>query len=330
MSKPKILQILPMYHSEGERILRQGGEVIRTDQYDISHLCEQVKEVQAIVLRAPARITAEIIDAAPHLRVISGAGVGLDNIDVDYASQKNIPVLHAPAINQVSTAEHAIALLLALGKQLLPFHQEMSKGRYHARTLLQTHELRGKQVALIGFGRIAQEVAKRLKLGFEMDVRVWVRHFDKDKHGLAEQLGLTVTTDLNDLLPTADFVSLHVPLTDQTRGMFGREQFQRMKPTAYLINTARGAVVNQQELYQALAKKQIAGAGLDVFDPEPTTDADLPLLSLPNVIVTPHVGGTTVEANYLMATAVARNVLKVLAGERPDHLANPEIFHKFV
>jgi D-3-phosphoglycerate dehydrogenase len=324
MNRPKVLQVLSMYHEAGEQILHQGVEVIRTDNYEVTHLCELAKDVDGIVLRAPAKITREIIDAASRLKVISGAGVGLDNIDVKYATQRKIPVLHAPAVNGVSTAEHAVMLIMALGKSLIPFHQEMSKGNYHSRMSLISRELKGKRAGIVGFGSIAKEVAKRLKLGLEMEVTVWVRQYDKSKHGIAEQLGIEVTTDLDQIFAESDFVSLHIPLNEHTRASINKHHFSLMKPTAYLVNTARGAVVNQDDLYEALKAGQIAGAGLDVFDPEPPPH-DLPLLSLPNVIVTPHVGGTTVESNYLMATTVARNVLRVLAGERPEYIGNPEV-----
>ncbi|MDF2681774.1 MAG: 2-hydroxyacid dehydrogenase [Brevibacillus sp.] len=324
MTKPKVLQILSMYHEAGEEILHNGAEVIRTDNVDVAHLCELVKDVDGIVLRAPAKITREIIDAAARVKVISGAGVGLDNIDVAYATTKRIPILHAPSVNAVSTAEHAVTFIMALGKSLIPFHAEMSQGNYSSRTLLKTYELRGKRVGIVGFGNIAQEVARRVKLGLGMDVTVWVREFDKSKHALAEELELQVTTDLDRVFADSDFVTLHIPLTEQTRGVINKHHFSLMKPTAYLVNTARGGVINQDDLYEALKTGKIAGAGLDVFDPEPPRP-DHPLLSLPNVIVTPHVGGTTVECNYIMATTVAKNVLRVLAGERPEIIGNPEV-----
>ncbi|GMB09515.1 D-3-phosphoglycerate dehydrogenase [Thermolongibacillus altinsuensis] len=327
MTKPKILQILSMYHEEGEKVLQEGAEVIRTDEYDPSSICKMVREVEGIVLRAPAKITKEIIDAAPKLKVISGAGVGLDNIDVKYATQKGIPVLHAPAVNNVSTAEHAVMLIMALSKGLIPFHSAMSQGNYDSRTHLESFELKGKRAGIVGFGSIAKEVAKKLKLGLEMDVIVWVRQYDKTKHSLAEELGLTVTTDLEFLIKTSDYISLHIPLTENTKGLINKYYFQLMKPTAYLINTARGGIVNQDDLYEALQNGIIAGAALDVFDPEPPPK-DLPLLSLPNIIVTPHVGGTTVESNLIMATTVARNILKALAGEKPDFIGNPEVYQK--
>ncbi|MEK0316642.1 hydroxyacid dehydrogenase [Cohnella sp. 56] len=324
MARPKVLQILSMYHSEGERVLAEGAEVVWTDRYDIPHLCELARNVDGIVLRAPARITREVIEANPRLKVISGAGVGLDNIDVAYATACGIPVLHAPSVNKVSTAEHAVTLMMALAKSVVRLHGEMSRGNFSARSAVPTYELKGKKAGLIGFGSIARETAKRLKYGFEMEVSAWVRRTDEDKLGCARELGVALTTRLEDIFESADYVSVHIPLTAHTRQLIGRPLLARMKPSAYLINTARGAVVNQDDLYAALQEGLLAGAGLDVFDPEPPA-AELPLLSLPNVIVTPHVGGTTVECNLITSTTVARNVLRVLGGEAPAYVGDPEV-----
>ncbi|WP_027416038.1 hydroxyacid dehydrogenase [Aneurinibacillus terranovensis] len=324
MKKPKVLQILSMYHEQGEKILREGSEVIQTGQYDIPHLCNLVKNVEGIVLKAPARITREIIDANPNLKVISGAGVGLDNIDVQYATEKGIPVLHAPAVNKVSTAEHAVMLIMALSKSVIPFHDEMKKGNYESRDTLVTRELKGKKVGLIGFGNIAQQVAKRLKLGLEMEVSAWVREFQPSKHGIADDLGVDITTNMEEIFTESDFISLHIPLNKKTKYSINKELLSLMKPSAYLINTARGAIINQDDLFTVLKEGKIAGAGLDVFDQEPPAK-ELPLLSLPNVIVTPHVGGTTVECNYIMSTTVSTNVIRVLRGEEPEFIANPEV-----
>lgn len=324
MKKPKILQILSMYHLAGEEILREGAEVVQTEKVDTASLCELAKDVDGIVLRAPARVTKEIIDAAPKLKVISGAGVGLDNIDVKYATSRGIMVLHAPSVNGVSTAEHAVMLMMALGKSLIPFHQEMSQGNYNSRISLKSYQLKGKRAGIVGFGSIAKEVAKRVKLGFEMDVTVWVRQYDERKHSFAKELGLTVTTDLDELFRTSDFITLHIPFTPQTKGIIQKSHFQLMKSTAYIINTARGAIINHDDLYRALENEWIAGAALDVFDPEPPP-GDWPLLSHPNVVVTPHIAGTTVESNYIMATTVAKNIVNVLRGEKPEYIGNPEV-----
>lgn len=325
MAKPKVLQILSMYHEQGEAVLREGAEVVRTDRYDIPHLREAVKGVEGIVLRAPARITREVIDANPDLKVISGAGVGLDNIDVAYATTRGIPVLHAPSVNKVSTAEHAVMLILALGKNVVRLHDEMRQGNYASRNAIPSYELKGKKAGLIGFGNIAQETAKRLRLGFEMEVAAWVREVDPAKHGLARELGVELTTRMEDVFASSDFVSLHIPLNEQTKHSIDGRLLDLMKPSAYLVNTARGAVLNQDDLYGALREGRIAGAGLDVFDPEPPAE-DLPLLSLPNVVLTPHVGGTTVECNLITSTTVARNVIRVLNGEAPEYIGNPEVW----
>jgi D-3-phosphoglycerate dehydrogenase / 2-oxoglutarate reductase len=313
-----------MYHVNGEKVLRDGADVIQTNRYDIDHLCEWVKDVDGIVLRAPARITKKVIDANPNIKVIAGAGVGLDNIDVKYATNKGILVIHAPSVNNVSTAEHAIMLMMALGKNIFSFHNEMKGGNYSSRNSIASIELKGKKVGLIGFGKIAQEVAKRLTLAFEMDVTAWVREYSPEKHGIAKDLGVNIKTKLEEVFSQSDFVSIHIPLNEHTRNIIDRKLLLLMKPSAYLINTARGAVINQNHLHEVLEKGSIAGAGLDVFDPEPPAK-NLPLLSLDNVIVTPHVGGTTVECNYLMSTTVAENVLKVLQGMKADNIGNPEV-----
>ncbi|MGG0657009.1 hydroxyacid dehydrogenase [Rummeliibacillus pycnus] len=326
MSRPRVLQILSMYHPEGEKILRKGAEVIQTDEYDIAHLCEYVKDVEGIVLRAPAKITKEVINANPNLKVISGAGVGLDNIDVEYATKMGIPVLHAPAVNKRSTAEHTVMLIIALAKSVIPFNENMKNGNYDSRISIKSSELKGKKVGLIGFGNIAQEVAKSLKLGFDMDVTAWVRKYNPEKHKIAHQLGVEINTNMDEVFQQSDFISIHIPLNDQTRYSINQRYFSLMKPSAFLINTARGAILNQNDLYHVLKEGKIGGAGLDVFDPEPP-EKDLPLLSLPNVIVTPHVGGTTVESNYIMASTVAENVIRVLTEKRPEYIANPEVLN---
>ncbi|WP_379968315.1 hydroxyacid dehydrogenase [Ectobacillus sp. sgz5001026] len=324
MNKPRILQILPMYHEEGETILRKGASVIQTNEYDILHLCKLADDVDGIVLRAPAKITKEVIDAAPNLKMISGAGVGLDNIDVDYATKKGIAVLHAPSVNKVSTAEHTVMFIMALSKSVISFNHEMKQGNYQARNVIPTYELKGKSVGLIGFGNIAQEVAKRLALGLEMKVTAWVRNYDYSKQSIARAIGVNLTTNLEEVVKQADFVSLHIPLQKSTEHFFDAKLLSCMKPSAYLINTARGAVVNQEDLYHYVLNEKIAGAALDVFDPEPPAK-DLPLLSLPNVLVTPHVAGTTVECNYITATTVAENVIRFFHGEKVEYIANPEV-----
>ncbi|MCB5239634.1 NAD(P)-dependent oxidoreductase [Niallia circulans] len=327
MKKPRVLQILPMYHEAAEKILNSGAEVVRTDDYSIKKLCELVKDVDAVVLRAPARIERDVIDANPQLKVISGAGVGLDNIDVAYATERGIPVLHAPSVNKVSTAEHTVMFIMALSKSLLSFHKEMEKGNFNSRNLISTQELKGKKVGLIGFGSIAQEVAKRLVYGLDMKVSAWVREYDSAKHGTAKELGVEITKDLKKVFSESDFVSIHIPLNEETKYSIDDKVLSLMKSSAYLINTARGAVINQEDLYNLLSSNKIAGAGLDVYEVEPIPK-DSKLLTLSNVLLTPHVGGTTQESNYITATTVAKNIINFLNGEDPEFIANPSVLSK--
>ncbi|MDF2722587.1 MAG: hydroxyacid dehydrogenase [Paenibacillus sp.] len=326
-SRPTIVQVLSMYHPEGERILQTGAEVIRTEYVSSEQLCETVRETNpdALLIRAPARITKQVIDAAPALRVLSGAGVGLDNIDVDYASTRGIPVLHAPSVNQIATAEHAVMLIMAASKSLIPFHEAMRRGEFAARMTIPSSELRGKRVGLVGFGHIAQETAKMLRFGFSMEVTAWLRSPNEAKLATAHKLETKLTSDLSRLFTESDFVSLHIPLTQATKAMIDRRYLHLMKPTAWLINTARGGVVAEADLIEALRSRRLAGAAIDCFEPEPPP-ADHPLLSLDNVILTPHVGGITQESNYVMATTVARNLLRVLSGERVDTIGNPQVW----
>jgi len=321
-SKPTILQVLPMYHHDGEQYLQKYANVIKTDNYSVDHLCQLAKKVDGIVLRAPARITKEVIDANPNLKVISGAGVGLDNIDVYYATLKGIPVVHAPSVNKVSTAEHAVMFILSLSKSVISFNQEMKNGNYDSRNSFTSFELRGKSVGLVGFGGISQEVAKRL-VPFGINVKAWVRKYNEEKHRIAKNLNVELTTNIEEVFSQSDFVSLHIPLNDETKELVNKSLLSLMKPSAYLINTARGAVVNQEHLHELLKEGEIAGAALDVFDPEPPPK-DLSLLQLSNIIVTPHVGGTTIECNQISATAIAKNVINILNGKEPIYLANPE------
>ncbi|RYL97097.1 hydroxyacid dehydrogenase [Sporolactobacillus sp. THM7-7] len=322
----KVLQVLSMYDPRAEDILKEEAEVVQTERYDHPHLVSLAKDVDAILLRAPARITKEIIDAATQLKVISGAGTGVDNIDVSYATQKGIPVLHAPSVNAVSTAEHAMTLILALGKSLVPFDRAMRKGDYASRNRIVPFQLKRKKVGLVGFGHIACELAGRLSKGMDMDVTAWTRTLTHQKREKASALGIQLTTDLESLFAQSDFVSVHLALNEETRGMIDHHLLSRMKKNAFIVNTSRGAIIKQEDLMSALREGTCAGAGLDVYDPEPP-DKDDPLLSLPNVMLTPHVGGLTAESRYQMSTRVAKNILDYLKGGTPEYIANPEVFN---
>jgi D-3-phosphoglycerate dehydrogenase / 2-oxoglutarate reductase len=210
----KIMQILSMYHPDAEKWLAENAEVIRVDDYQTESIISALRHhpnVEGIILRAPARITRDIIDAAPSVRVISGAGVGVDNIDVAYATEKGIAVLHAPKVNAESTAEHAVALLFALSKKIVFFNQEMRKMNFQIRSHVFTHELRGKVLGLVGWGEIARHVAKVCSLGLGMKVVSCVRSYSEDKLEAAAQMGVTLTTDLAEVFRRTDRQTIAEP-----------------------------------------------------------------------------------------------------------------------
>jgi D-3-phosphoglycerate dehydrogenase len=320
----RILQILPMYHPEGERVLRNHAEVVQINSYERDEVIAQLDQVEGIVLRAPAFIDKRILDHASSVKVITGAGVGLDNIDVEYATEKGIAVLHAPKVNTNATAEHAVGLMFSLLKNIVPFHREVSNGNFQSRNDYFPFEFKEKQLGLIGWGGIARRVAEICKYGLQMNVKAYVRSRSKEKEEAAKNMGVKLTTNLDEIFKTSDIVSVHIPLTNDTEKLINKHHLSLMKPTSYFINTARGGVVDEDDLYTHLSENTIAGAGLDVFAKEPPAE-NHPFFSLPNLVLTPHIGGITGEAARKSSAIVAENVVEFLKGETPIHIANPEV-----
>jgi phosphoglycerate dehydrogenase-like enzyme len=275
--------------------------------------------VAAVVGAAPYGTT--FLERAPGLRVIARSGIGFDNIDVAAATARGIAVCNAPDGPTVSTAEHAVALLLAVAKRLEPSQRALREGRtsgYYAR-----HpgiELDGKVLGLVGFGRIARRVA-RIAQGLGMEV-VTVDPFLDPSTVPADVRRLD---SLEELLPQVDAISVHVPLTAASAGMFDAARFAAMRRGALFINTARGGLVDQEALLAALESGQLAGAGLDVTAPEPLP-ADHPLLGRDDVVVTPHVASATAEGKERILRIAFSEALAVIDGRRPDHLVNPEVW----
>ncbi len=261
----------------------------------------------ALIVRSRVKVTADLIAAAPRLRVIGRAGVGVDNIDLEAATERGIVVVNVADGNTVAVAEHVFALLLALVRRLVPAAASLRQGRWE-RNRFVGEELRGKVMGLVGFGRIGQEVAQRAR-AFGMAVLAYDPYVPAAR---IRQLGAEPAA-LDDLLARADVVSVHTPLTPATRNLIDAGALARMRPGAYLIHTARGGIVDEQALYQALAEGRLAGAGLDVFATEPPGES--PLLELPNVVATPHLGGSTREAQAYNARAIAEQVLRALQGQ---------------
>ena len=267
-------------------------------------------------------VTPAVLDAAPRCRVVARYGIGLDNIAVAHATRLGIMVTNVPGFCVEEVSDHALALILACGRQVVAFARATRAGRWEQGSRPPLRRLRGQTVGLIGFGAIARALAAKAR-GLGLRVVAFTPRLPPDALG---PLG-TVTNDLDELLRAADYVSVHVPLTDETRGLIGARQLAAMKPTAYLINTSRGAVVDEAVLYRALTEGGIAGAALDVLDQEPPAPGH-PLLALDNVIVTPHVAFSSEEAIATLQRRAAEQVATVLRGGLPEHLVNPEVLHQ--
>jgi D-3-phosphoglycerate dehydrogenase len=265
-------------------------------------------------------IDRAVLESGNGLRVVAKHGSGIDNIDLDAANQCRIPVFVSYGANAVSVAEHALTLMLCQSKQITSLDQRLRDGLWDKGTY-KGIELTGKSVGLIGFGQIAQTLARFL-LAFDMEVVACVREVPQD-HGFGDRVRFTL--ELADALSDMDFVSIHCPLTPQTRGLIGRQQFDLMKETAIIINTARGEIIQEEELIHALRAGRIAGAGLDCFASEPVSE-DNPLLEFSNVLVTPHIAWATKDSIERMSCMAARNVVSILKGLPIDMncLVNPE------
>lgn len=322
MSKPHVVQILPMYHCDGEVLLNELADVKKFEYFDEEEIINYLRatKVDGIILRAPARITSNILDHCQSVRAISGAGVGLDNINVEYATEKGIRVLHAPKLNSHATAEHTVALLLSVMKNVNQFDLETRKGNFDYRDGKYTFELRNKKVGLVGFGEIAQKVAHILVNGFDMKAMAYVRNIT-DSHKKAVNGQVELTTSLERVFIECDVVSLHIPLNKETYQLIDFSLLSKMKKNAVLINAARGAIINESDLVQVIENNQIHGAGIDVFAQEPPA-SDHPFFSLKQVTITPHIGGISLEAARQTSTLIANNLIRAINGEELDVVAN--------
>ena len=261
------------------------------------------------------------LDAASHLEVVSRIGVGYDAVDVPALTRRNIPLMIGGTANSVSVAEAGVFLTMSLARKGAMMDRMVKGGRWHDRYKDMPVDLYGKTVLIVGFGRIGTRTAKRC-LAMEMNVLVYDPYKSAGDINVA---GCEAVGDLEAALPRADFVSIHCPKTPETIGMFNAARLRRMKPSAYLVNTARGGIVDEAALYDALSSGKLAGAGLDVFAQEPPT-VPCPLFELPNVIIAPHVAGVTREAVERMSEQTARNLLSALDGEPiRQNVINPEV-----
>ena len=269
-------------------------------------LCAIIGDYECLIIRSGTKVTPKVLDAAVNLRVIGRAGVGVDNIDVPYATDKGILVMNTPSANILSAAEHSCAMLLALARNIPFAHESMHKGEWK-RSKYTGVEMNGKVLGIIGVGRVGGEVAKRMR-AFNMTAIGYDPYLPQD---VADAIGVRLTT-LEEVITTSDFMTIHTPLLPETRNMISMEQFKMMKPNARLANVARGGIVNEDDLYTALKEKIIAGAAFDVWCEEPLCEHEQKLLELDNLVTTPHLGASTVEAQERVATEVAEHAVMYL------------------
>ncbi|RLG51717.1 MAG: D-glycerate dehydrogenase [Thermoproteota archaeon] len=285
-------------------------------------IIERVKDVDALVPLLTDPIDAEVMDAAPRLRIISQYAVGYDNIDVKAATERGIYVTNTPGVLTETVADFTMALMMAIARRVVEADKYIRQGKWkvgwHPLYFLGT-DLYGATLGIIGLGRIGSAVARRAK-GFNMRILYYDVFRRED---LEKELGIKYV-DMDTLLRESDFVTLHVPLTPETKDLIGERELKLMKPTAYLVNTSRGKVIDEKALIKALKEGWIAGAALDVFYKEPTPP-DNPLLELDNVVVAPHIASASLETRSRMAEIVAENLIAFKEGKKPPTLVNPDV-----
>jgi glyoxylate reductase len=280
-------------------------------------------QVEGLLTLLTIPVTERLLEQCPHLRVVSNMAVGVDNIDLAACTQRGIPVGNTPGVLTAGTADLAMALLLAIARRLVEAAADARMGRWltWSPTGWLGTDLDGATLGIVGFGKIGKAVARRA-CGFGLRLL----YSDPSDHPELEATLGARRVALEQLLDESDFVSLHVPLTSATRGLINAPALRRMKPGAYLINTARGPVVDAGALVEALQKGWIAGAALDVTEPEPLPP-DHPLYSLPNCLIVPHIGSATANTRRRMAELAAENLLAGLSGKRLPHCANPQVYN---
>ena len=305
-----------------EKLKEEGINIIdmRGSGIDDPKFIEALKGVDAVLCGNDLLVNDAMLDMAPRLKAVAKMGVGLDTVDIKAASNHNAIVFNTPGANNQAVADHTFGLILSLARKIVFCDQSLRDKRWE-HTKIMGIEIWQKTLGLIGLGAIGRCVALRAK-GFQMKVVAydpfWPEEF-ANEHGIEKM-------EIDDLLKVSDIVSLHLPLTEENRGMINEKTLQSMKPTALLINAARGEIVKEKDLYNALKDNVIAGAGLDVFENEPPTNS--PLLTLDNVVMTPHIAAFTHDAMNNMCTGIANQLIEYAKGNKPAHIVNPKVFDR--
>jgi len=306
--------------NEAIELLKDAGHDVTFDEMDGATLLKEISAYDALMVRGRTKAVTEIVEAGANgnLKVIGRAGIGVDNVDIETAAKHGIPVVNAPTGATASVAELAIGHMLSLSRHLSKADMTMKKGEW-AKKQLKGNELGGKTLGLIGCGNIGVLTGKFAQ-AFGMNVIGYDPFISKEDMKKNE---IEKMDELVELIETADFISLHLPHIPKTHHIVNGKMISKMKPTAYIINCARGGTVDEKALYDALKNGKIAGAGLDVFEQEPPEDS--PLLQLDNIMLTPHIGANTKEGQIRAGTVCAEQILKVLDGEEPDFCVNKRL-----
>ena len=325
MAKPKVYSTHQLFE-EARKILDAECEVqywTDSERPPRDEVLRRVKDKEGLVCLLTEKVNEEFLCSAPKLRIASNVAVGYDNIDVDACTKRGIAVTNTPGVLDETTADFAWTLLMTVARRVAEGELLARSGNWKGWNLDQLcgADVWGKTLGIVGFGRIGRSVARRAS-GFQMKI------IYTDAVRVSEEVEKSLNAefrDMNSLLAESDFISLHVPLLPETRGLFDAPKLFRMKPTAFLINTSRGPVVEEAALVAALENNKIAGAALDVFENEPFIH---PGLKRPNVVLTPHIASASIETRAKMASMAANNIVAVFKGRRPPNLLNPDIFKK--
>lgn len=298
-------------------ILTQTGEIeVTSRKLARDATLDAIAGADGLIIRSATKADADLLAAAPRLKALVRAGVGVDNVDLDAATRCGVVVMNTPGANTTSTAEHTIALMLALARQIPAAHASMLEGRWDRKAFMGA-QLRGRTLGVVGLGRVGSKVA-RLGLAFGMNV---ISH--EPCTGLAEAVGISCV-ELDELYAHADIIALHPALTDETRGMINAESIAQMKPGVWIVNTARGELIDAAALARALEEGRVGGAAVDVYSPEPPPEG-YPLIGLPNVVHTPHLAASTGEAQRAVAELAARQMVDALLHGEYQNVQNPAV-----
>jgi len=325
MAKPKVYSTHQLFE-EARKILDANCEMqywTDSERPPRDEVLRRVKDKEGLLCLLTEKINEEFLRSAPKLRIACNVAVGYDNIDVDACTKRGVVVTNTPGVLDETTADFAWTLLMGVARRVAEGEALARSGNWKGWNLDQLcgADVWGKTIGIVGFGRIGRSVARRAS-GFQMKV------IYTDAVRVSEEVEKSLNAefrDMNSLLAEADFVSLHVPLLPETRGLFDAPKILRMKPTAFLINTSRGPVIDEAALVATLENKKIAGAALDVFENEPFIH---PGLKRPNVVLTPHIASASIETRTKMAVMAANNIVALFKGQRPPNILNPDIFRK--